>query len=159
MGEAAGTLEVLNDRGDVEAVVECTPPPQVDCLFDGLNDALANARLAPFPPLDPDVVITIEHDDELTDRAGGFHASTDVVVWDIPRRPVLTLEVEPVDRLAAEIPWLPRWRKHRWRVNPATVRQLRRWVALKPAGWFTVGEAAELAELNVAVPASKIGER
>jgi hypothetical protein len=77
-----------------------------------------------------------------------FHASTDVVVWDIPRRPVLTLEVEPVDRLAAEIPWLPRWRKHRWRVDPATVRQLRRWVALKPAGWFTVGEAAELARVE-----------
>lgn len=146
------TLEVLNDRGDVEAVVECTPPPQVDCLFDGLNDALANARLAPFPPLDPDVVITIEHDDELTDRRPEFHTHT------ITLQPLkLPLEVEPVDRLAAEIPWLPRWRKHRWRVDPATVRQLRRWVAAKPAGWFTVGEAAELARMNVAVPANKIG--
>jgi hypothetical protein len=137
MGAEAGSLEALNDRGDVEAVVECTPPPVDDCLFDGLNDALANARLPPIAPPAPDMVLHLPP----------------------LRRPTLKLEVVPVDRLAEEIPWLPRWRKNEWRVDPALVRRLRRWVAAKPAGWFTVGEAAELAEMNVAVPANKIGAK
>lgn len=148
MGTGPRTLEALNDRGDVEAVVECTPPPVDDCLFDGLNDALANARLHPIAPLHPDV--------DVNDVLAGGHVGELVLTR---RYPKLTLEVVPVDRLAAEIPWLPRWRKNEWRVDPALVRRLRRWVAAKPAGWFTVGEAAELARMNVAVPANKIGER
>lgn len=151
MGAEAGTLEVLNDRGDVEAVVECTPPPPDDCLFDGLNDALANARLHPIAPLHPDVDVN----DVLADGR-----VADLVLHLPPlRRPTLKLEVVPVDRLAEEIPWLPRWRQNRWTVEPSLVRRLRVWVASKPAGWFTVEEAAELAAMNVAVPANKIGAK
>lgn len=129
MGAPGGTFEVLNDWGLVDAVVELTPEPD-------LNDVLANGRVHPILLPEPTL-----HFPPL-------------------RRPTLKLEVVPVDRLAEELgSWVTRWRRHQWRLDPAHIRRLRVWVASKPAGWFTVGEAAELAAMNVAVPANKIGAR